>query len=294
VSVQDRQPLPEGFLLDRYRISRMLASGGFSFVYRAQDLVGGEMEGPVVLKEYFPAGLAQRLNGSSGGVMVRPEYLATFRAGLKCFFDEGGVLARVQHANVVRVLNFFRANHTVYLVMRYERGRTLQQHIEQAKAAPAEPWIRTLFLHLLNGLREVHLHRLLHLDLKPGNVYIRDDGSPLLIDFGAARQTLGGQGGQLPAMYTPGFASPEHHGERSRLGPWSDIYSVGASMYACLSGQTPQPALERMRHDRLVAAGKAWARKYSATLLEAIEQCLQLDPLKRPQSVLALQKALRE
>jgi serine/threonine protein kinase len=290
VAAQDRQPLPEGFLLDRYRITRLAATGGLSFVYRAQDLVDGEAQGPIALKEYFPAGLAQRLNGSPG-VMVRPEHLATYRAGLKCFFEEGGALARVQHPNVVRVLNFFRANHTVYLAMRYERGGTLQQHIEQAQGALAESWIRPLFLYLLKGLREVHLHRLLHLDLKPGNVFIRSDGSPLLIDFGGARRTLGAQA-NLPAIYTPGFASPEHLGERSALGPWSDIYSIGACMYACLSGETPQPAAERVRRDRLIAATKAWAGKYSAKLLAAIEQCMRLDPLERPQSVLALQKSL--
>ena len=288
--MEDRQPLPEGFLLDRYRITRLLASGGFSFVYRAHDLVQGEAAGPVALKEYFPRGLAERLSGSPG-VMVRPEHLAAYRAGLKCFFEEGGALARVRHANVVRVLNFFRANHTVYLVMHYERGRTLQQHIEQAGGALTESWIRPLFLQLLNGLREVHLHRLLHLDLKPGNVYIRDEGSPLLIDFGAARQTLGAQARHLPSMFTPGFASPEHLGERSALGPWSDIYSIGACLYACLSGRPPPAAAERLRDDRL-STRSGWARKYSARLLEAVERCMRLDPLERPQSVLALQKAL--
>jgi serine/threonine protein kinase len=193
---------------------------------------------------------------------------------------------------VVRVLNFFRANETVYLVMRYERGRTLQEHIKSRRGAIEEDWIRKTFTQLLNGLREVHSNKLLHLDIKPGNVYVRNDGTPLLIDFGAARQTLSAEGMALPPTYTPGFASPEQHARRELLGPWSDIYSVGATMYACLSRNTPQAANAREKADALAPAARAWAKKYDADLLEIIDWCLRLDHLKRPQSVLALQKAL--
>ncbi|HEY6966033.1 MAG TPA: AarF/UbiB family protein, partial [Burkholderiales bacterium] len=149
------------------------------------------------------------------------------------------------------------------------------------------------FDHLLNGLREVHTHKLLHLDIKPGNIYVRNDGNPVLIDFGAARQTLTVDGLKLPPMYTPGFASPEHHREREKLGPWSDIYSIGASMYACLAGAGPPTATQRLEKDKLTSARRGWAGKYSAELLDTIDWCLRLDHMERPQSVLALQKSLR-
>lgn len=288
MSSQANQPLPEGFLLENYRILRLLASGGFSFVYLAHD----ENEAPVALKEYLPATLALRTNSSPSPV-VPEENLATFRYGLKCFFEEGKALAMLSHPNVVRVLNFFRANDTVYLAMRYERGRTLQEHIHKKSGPLKEGWMRDTFAHLLNGLREVHSTKLLHLDIKPGNIYIRNDGAPVLIDFGAARQTLSVDGLKLPPMYTPGFASPEHHRSRDKLGPWSDIYSIGASMYACLSGAGPPTAVQRMEKDRLTSARKGWAGKYSVDLLDTIDWCLRLDHLERPQSVLALQKALR-
>jgi serine/threonine protein kinase len=287
MSSQANQPLPEGFQLENYRILRVLASGGFSFVYLAHD----EKEIPVAVKEYLPAALALRTEANPAPV-VPEENLATFRYGLKCFFEEGRALASLSHPNVVRVLNFFRANDTVYLVMRYERGRTLQEHIHKKSGPIREDWMRNTFVQLLNGLREVHSNKLLHLDIKPGNIYVRNDGNPVLIDFGAARQTLTVDGLKLPPMFTPGFASPEHHREREKLGPWSDIYSIGASMYSCLAGAGPPVATQRLEKDKMTSARKGWAGKYSAELLDTIDWCLRLDHLERPQSVFALQKAL--
>jgi serine/threonine protein kinase len=283
---QANQPLPEGTALQKYRILRVLASGGFSFVYLAHD----EKEAPVAIKEYLPSTLALRVNGA--GRQLPEEDLAKFRYGMKCFFDEAGALARLTHPNVMRVLDFFRANDTVYLVMRYERGRTLQDHIQSRRGALEELWVRNTFAQLLDGLREVHSNKLLHLDIKPANVYLRNDGTPLLIDFGAARQMLSAEGMKLPPTYTPGFAPPEMHRNRELLGPWSDIYSVGATMYACFAGAAPQPANARLEEDLVAPAGRAWAGKYAPDLLEIVDWCLRLDHLQRPQSVFALQKAL--
>ena len=170
---QANQPLPEGTPLQNYRILRVLASGGFSFVYLAHD----ENEHPVAVKEYLPANLALRSEGTAP--KIPEQNLGTYRYGLKCFFEEGRALAGLSHPNVVRVLNFFRANDTVYMVMRYERGRTLQEHIHHRRGQLKEEWIRTTFASLLNGLREVHSNRLLHLDIKPANIYLRTDSTPV-------------------------------------------------------------------------------------------------------------------
>jgi serine/threonine protein kinase len=284
---QANQPLPEGTRLQDYRIIRVLASGGFSFVYLAHYA----NDAPVAIKEYLPSTLALRVNGAAHP-NISEEDLAKFRYGMKCFIEEAGAIARLSHPNVVRVLDFFRANDTVYMVMRYERGRSLQEHIRQRRGALEELWLRSTFAQLLDGLREVHKEKLLHLDIKPANVYLRNDGTPLLIDFGAARQMLSHEGINLPPTYTPGFASPEGHNRRELLGPWSDIYSVGATMYACFANAAPQPANERLEKDLVVPAGRAWSGKYAAELLDIVDWCLQIDHLKRPQSVLALQKAL--
>jgi serine/threonine protein kinase len=195
---------------------------------------------------------------------------------------------------VIRVLNFFRANDTVYMVMEYEHGRTLQEFIQKHQSHISERFMRGVFTRMLNGLREVHSNKLLHLDLKPSNIYLRGDNTPVLIDFGAARQTLVTDQPILKPMYTPGFASPEHYGSRKDLGPWSDIYSVGASMYACLAGSAPQAADSRMKKDTLTPAMIRWDGQFSDRLLEIIDWCLNLNHLYRPQSVFALQKALVE
>ena len=280
-------PLAEGTRLENYRIVRLLASGGFSFVYLAHD----ESDTPVVIKEYLPATLPLRTEKELT-MLLGSDDLAKYRYGMMSFFEEGKALARLQHPNVVRVLSFFRANDTVYLVMRYERGRSLQEHIRSRSEPLDEVWVRATFAQLLNGLREVHTNKLLHLDIKPANVYLREDDSPILIDFGAARQTLSAEGMKLPPTYTPGYASPEHHAGRQHLGPWSDIYSVGATVYACFAAAAPQPAEQRVKQDRLVPARRQWAGRYSAQLLDIVDWCLRLDHLERPQSVFALQKAL--
>ena len=284
---QANQPLPDGYQLQNYKVTRVLSCGGFSIVYLASD----ENEQPVAIKEYLPSSLALR-RGGDALPSIADENIATFRYGMKCFFEEGRSLARLSHPNVVRVLNFFRANETVYMVMRYERGRTLQEHIQARRGTIRETFLRHVFTTLLNGLREVHTSQLLHLDIKPANIYIRHEGTPLLIDFGAARQTLTAEGLRLNPMYTPGFAPPEQYKNRELLGPWSDIYSVGASMYASLAGVAPQSADARIERDRYVAATKLFSGKYSRQLLETIDWCLQMDHMKRPQSVLSLQKVL--
>ena len=265
---------PIGFQVGDYRILGVLAQGGFSTVYLAHDASAT----PVALKEYRP--LAPERDASA------------WRLGMQCFFEEGRALAALHHPNVVRVLDFFRAHDTAYMAMRYECGRTLQEHIERREDALPEDWMRNTFVQLLNGLREVHSNKLLHLDIKPGNIYIRHDNAPLLIDFGAAQHALAADGVRLPATYTSGFASPEHQGARDRRGPWSDIYSIGASLYACLAAAAPPAATERLLRDRLEPARRRWAGKYSDRLLAIIDWCLRLDPALRPQSVLALQKAL--
>jgi len=286
---QANRALPKAYQLQNYKIAKQLSGGGFSIVYLAHDENGV----PVAIKEYLPSQLVLREEGSLVQATTA-ENLATFRYGMKCFFEEGRALAKINHPNVVRVTNFFRANETVYMVMRYERGKTMQEEIQSRKRVIRESFIRRVFAELLNGLREVHTHKILHLDIKPANIYIRLDGSPVLLDFGAARQTLTLEKTKLSPMYTPGFASPEQYKNRDLLGPWTDIYSVGATMFSCLAGFAPQAADQRLQNDKLVSAKKLWGGQYSDQLLEIIDWCLQLNYMDRPQSVFQLQKAILE
>lgn len=283
-------PLPPGFQLESYRIDRPIASGGFSIVYLAHDEEGGE----VAIKEYLPFQLARR-TGNNPVPEVSAENRKAFDQSMKAFFEEGRLLAMVKHPNIVHVLNFFRANETAYMVMRYEDGRTLTDYclsLQKAGRMISEDFLRNVFVRLLSGLREVHAQKLLHLDIKPDNVYLRHDGDPVLLDFGATRFGLGPKDRTLVHVNTPGFAAPEQQGSGEPQGPWTDIYSIGATLYACLASSRPQSARERREHDDLVPAQTRWHGQYSLQLLELIDWCLHLPINERPQSAYALQKVL--
>lgn len=285
---QANSALPAGFQLDQYTIKRQLSHGGSSIVYLAYDPAGT----PVAIKEYLPNSLALR-QGDEIAPTIDVEHESAFRYGMKCFFEEGRSLARLRHPNVVRVQNFFRANATVYMVMEFEQGRTLNEYIHKHRGKVPERFIRAVFSRTLNGLREVHSHKILHLDIKPANIYLRRTGTPVLLDFGAARQTLATEQPILKPMYTPGFASPEQYGkDRKALGPWSDLYSIGASMYACIVGHAPPRADERMQKDKLLPLAQLQPENYSSDLLATIDWCLHLDPLMRPQGAYSLQKSV--
>jgi len=283
------QPLPAGYVLNGYRIEKPLSSGGFSIVYLARD----EKDTPFAIKEYLPNALPLRKEGTD--VVVDEANQAIFRHGLKCFFEEGRALAMINHPNVVRVENFFRANETCYMVMQYVRGRTLQFHIQRHRHEFNENFIRRLFAHLMNGLREVHTRKLLHLDIKPANIFIAMEGRPVLLDFGAARITLSEESMKLKTMYTAGFAAPEqYHSEHGELGPWSDIYSVGATMYTCIAGTPPQAGDAREEKDRIIPLKTLARGDYSQSLYDIVDSCLAIDHLKRPQTAFELQKLLME
>ena len=258
-------PLPPDTVIGGYRVVRRVSSGGFGVVYLCMDPDGQQ----VAVKEYLPSSLATR---SPGELLpkVQPEKLSLYRLGLKSFFEEGRALAQISHASVVSVLNFFRENETVYMVMNYLEGATLQDFIITARDLKTqkvfrESTIRSLFDEVLRGMRIVHQHKMLHLDIKPANIR---------------------------PMYTPGFAAPEMYRRDSAMGPWTDIYAIGACIYACMQGFPPNEAPQRQEKDRLSLALAKLRGVYSDNLIEVVEWCMALDPLSRPQSVFALQKEL--
>lgn len=285
-------PLPPDTLVGGYRIVRKLAAGGFGVVYLALDPQGQQ----VAVKEYLPASLASRGVGELLP-QVQPDKLSLYRLGLKSFFEEGRALAQISHASVVSVLNFFRENDTVYMVMNYLEGASLQDFIITARDLKKqkvfrESTIRSLFDEVLRGLRIVHQHKMLHLDIKPANIFVTDDNKSVLIDFGAAREVLSKEGSFIRPMYTPGFAAPEMYRRDASMGPWTDIYAIGACIYACMQGYPPNDAPQRQEKDRLSLALSRLRGVYSDNLIEVVEWCMALDALSRPQSVFALQKEL--
>ena len=287
-------PLPPETVIGGYRIVRKVAAGGFGVVYLALDAQGQE----VAIKEYLPAALTTR---SPGELVpkIEQDKTALYRLGLKSFFEEGRALTQISHAAVVSVLNFFRENETVYMVMNYLRGASLQEYIVTARAQQRskvlrESSIRSLFDEVLRGLRIVHQHKMLHLDIKPANIFVTDDDRAVLIDFGAAREVLNKEGNFVRPMYTPGFAAPEMYRRNGSMGPWTDLYAVGACMFACMTGHPPADVPGRKDKDRLLVALARLRGVYSDNLLELVQWAMALDPLERPQSVFAFHKALNQ
>src|SRR5258708_7746741 len=245
-------PLPSGTVVGGYQVIKKLAAGGFGVVYLCEDAE----RHLVALKEYLPSSLAERSPGELTP-RVKPEKQPLYRLGLKSFFEEGRSLAQISHPSVVSVLNFFRENETVYMVMNYLEGDTLQDFIVTARDLKRdkvfrESTIRSLFDEILRGLRIVHQHKMLHLDIKPANIFITNENKAVLLDFGAAREVLRKEGNFIRPMYTPGFAAPEMYRRDGTLGPWTDIYAIGACIYACMQGYPPNDAPQRIEKDRLV------------------------------------------
>lgn len=289
---QKPAPLPPDTTIGGYRVLGKISSGGFGVVYHALDATGQQ----VAIKEYLPAALSARALGQLVP-QVAPDKLSLYRLGLKSFFEEGRALAQISHASVVGVLNFFRENETVYMVMNHLEGATLQDFIVTARERKKdkvfrESTIRSLFDEILRGLRVVHQHKMLHLDLKPANIFITDDNRAVMIDFGAAREVLNKEGNFTRPMYTPGFAAPEMYRRDASMGPWTDVYAIGACIYSCMLGHAPNDAPQRQEKDRLSLALTRLRGVYSDSLIELVEWCMALDPLSRPQSVFALQKEL--
>lgn len=275
-----RTPLKRGYIIDGYRIEKVIGGGGFSLVYLAYNI---RTKAKVVIKEYFPEHLVDRIPG--GRVVTRSEKdNLPYTLGIKRFFQEASALSQLKHPNIVNVSNFFRLNNTVYMVMDYAHGRDLRWFIKRAKGNMSERFMLSVFPHVLAGLNELHTHNFLHLDVKPANILLRADAPPLLLDFGAVQRMEQGMRYAGVQTLTHGFAPLEQY-EEGDMGPWSDLYAVGATMYTCVTGRAPAPAPERRKKDSLVAVSRNYSRRYSKQLLMAIEWALELDYRYRPQDV---------
>lgn len=281
--------LQTGTIVDQYIIERELAHGGFSSVYLARQT---DDHSQVAIKEYLPRKLAHRTWNN----VVTPhsdETRTLFMRGRALFFEEAKVLADLKHHNIVEVVNFFQANETVYLVMTYDYGLTLDKILQKKILTMDEAILSKIFTDLLTGIAEVHRRNIIHLDIKPANILIRAQHDPLLLDFGAIQHMPAHPDSNRTKVLTKGFSPIEQYSSRTRLGPWSDIYAVGASMRACLDGKSPLPAPDRKNRDSMTPAVKTYKKKFPAYLLEAIDWAMAIEPSERPQSIAELQQALQ-
>ncbi len=287
---QPRDNLPDGTVIDSYRIVKTIGRGGFSLIYLADDT---DTQERVVIKEYLPKKAAVRAE-SNQVLLTSPEQQASFEHGRKLFFEEAKALATLRHPNVVHLRNFFLANQTAYLVMDYEAGKNLGAYIRQRNGGLSTTFLMTVFPPILDALTQIHGHSQLHLDIKPANIHLRPGGSPLLLDFGAIHSCHRSRGKEHRQVVTSGFSPVEQYFISGKIGPWSDVYAIGATMRACIEGKPPPSAIERHAKDAMIAAQTAFNGRYPGWLLTAIDWAMAIEPADRPQDAGVLLKALNE
>ncbi|MFV0297256.1 MAG: serine/threonine-protein kinase, partial [Hyphomicrobiaceae bacterium] len=288
--VDFRQALPIGFLLAKdYRITAVLGQGGFGLTYKADDLRLGAV---AAIKEYFPGDLAVREPGRST-VVARSEREEDLLAwGRQKFLDEAKTLARFRHPNIVRVSRLFEANNTAYMVLDFEMGPNLSQWRQDLGRTPTQDEIDRISTKILDAVEAVHEQGILHRDIKPANIIMRDGEEPVLIDFGAARQALSAQSRTVHAIVTPGYSPKEQYAvDLDRQGSWSDIYALGATLYFLVTGTAPPDALSRDLAEAMPVSSGEYGR-WRGGFLEAIDDAMQVDAERRPQSVTEWRSAL--
>jgi serine/threonine protein kinase len=281
--------LPSGTVLHgTYRLDRRLGQGGFANTYLAFD---EGLQREVAIKEFFPNDLVVRTDGSTVQVKA-PSFERHFKWAQKRFVDEAKRIARFHHPNIVRIFDTFDENHTSYIVLEFVKGANMEEWLKGLRQPPSQDELDILLARLLDALQQVHGVGMLHRDVKPTNVYIREDGSPVLLDFGSARElapdAFAGTG-STHAIVSRGYSPHEAYSADSKMqGPWTDVYGLAATIYRALSNAPPIESTERVLNDAMVpTTDLPSAGRYRRAFLRAIDHGLAVMPKQRPQSVAA-------
>ena len=285
MSEKDHISLPEGTDIAGYRLSRVLGDGGFGITYLAENYNKEKF----AIKEYLPGQFAIR-----DGIEVHPNAKKNredFEWGRESFVEEARMLARFKHPNIVEVKHFVEMNNTAYIVMKYEDGEPLDELLRR-RGALTEAQLKRILFPIADGLCEVHRQGVWHRDIKPANVFVRrSDESPVLLDFGAARNALGVKSKSMETIVSPPYSPPEQYDSEGELGPYTDIYALSALCYRAIAGKPPEESPRRQRNvykgheDPLPSLAEAQPEGYSGALLEAVDWGLRLNEEERPQSV---------
>ena len=290
VALDSRLSLPIDTVLDGgYRITRVVGSGGFGITYAAEDINLGTT---VALKEYYPFDFGDRDTTMS----VRPKserHKKTFDWGRSNFLQEARTLARFEHTSIVRVTRVFETNSTAYMVMRFEEGESFEIWLRDLGRPPTQDELDRITAPLLDALQMMHAENFLHRDIAPDNIIVRGDGTPVLLDFGAARRAVAEMSRALTGVVKAGYSPHEQYSSDGRQqGPWSDIYALGATLYRAVAGYPPEEVTLRVDQDHMRPATQAANGRYRPEFLSAIDACLKVRHSERPRSVAQLRPML--
>jgi serine/threonine protein kinase len=249
----------------------------------------------VVIKEYFPNEFAVRQEDSA--IIAKTNGENEFQKGKERFKKEAQTLAKFNHPSIVKILGYFEANDTAYFVMEYEKGIDLAQHIKAHGTPFLQEEILSIIMPILEGLKEVHKHHFLHRDIKPGNILIRANKSPVLIDFGASKLAIGEASKSITSMLTEGYAPLEQYStDIKKQGPYTDLYAIAAVIYKMITGEVPPSSQTRSyallsgEEDPYRHLNQMNLKGYDKSFLTAVDRALSVSAKERPQSVQEFQK----
>jgi serine/threonine protein kinase len=284
-SVLASNALPIGTRVDEFEITRVIGEGGFSVVYLAFDHT---LHRSIALKEYIPSALASR-RGDQTVAVRSAQHQQTFEAGLRSFINEARLLAQFDHPALVKVYRFWEGNGTAYMAMPHYEGRTLKHILREHPEQASEAWLKRLLVPLLDALALLHAHQCYHRDIAPDNIQILDNEQPVLLDFGAARRTIGDMTQAFTVILKPGYAPIEQYADETDLkqGPWTDVYALSALLYGAIVGKPPPTAVARMIKDPLEPLAARSIANFDPVFLSGIDRGLAVRPEARPQSIAA-------
>lgn len=267
---------------NKYIIQRKISSGGFGAVYLARTITSRS----VAIKEFLPAGIKCRTIPNSSEINIGlEEDKNNFSLGLEAFFQEADTVAKINNSKIIKILDVFKENGTAYFVMPIEQGESLYSYSVRQSKRISDEELKRIFIDATIGLASLHEHNLLHLDLKPGNLWVRPNGDLVILDLGATRDKNNYLNLKPPAR-TPGYAAPEQHNRRcgqiAELTVRTDVYGMAASIYSCIERHPPIEATKRKESDipyQLLRAGQV-----SDGLLQVIDDGLMLNPKDRIKS----------
>jgi serine/threonine protein kinase len=279
---------PRTVLKNQYVLGIPLGQGGFGITYLGLDKW---LQKKVAIKEYLPAALVTRDVRTAMAIPLKNQQ-DTFNQGLQLFITEARNLAKFDHSNIVRVLNFFEENQTAYMVMEYLEGRSLTDLLNQVGGRLSVASTLAIVLPLLNALAEIHAHHIYHRDISPQNIRLLNTGIPILLDFGAARYIVGEQSRSLDLVLKHGYSPLEQYSGKGKIGAWTDIYAVGAVLYLMLTGILPPAATDRFGEDNLTPP-IAMNLEIPLAISNAVMRALAIKSEERFQTVAEFQAALQ-
>lgn len=282
--------LPVGTRIAEFEITGVIGEGGFGNVYLAFD---HSLQRTVAIKEYMPVALASR--GADDAVLVQAKrHKETFETGMNSFINEARLLAQFDHPALIKVYRFWEQNNTAYMAMRYYEGQTFKSIVARHPEIVTEAWLKPILKPILEALEVLYKIQILHRDISPDNIMIQPGGEAVLLDFGAARQILGGMNQALTVILKPGYAPVEQYAEDSDMkqGPWTDIYALSAVVYAAIVKKPPPTSVTRLIKDPIELLQNSPQPGFSKDFLAAVDKGMAVQPKDRPQSIAEFSKLL--